>query len=47
MIIGNSTMGATMAQYCLIRKPEDFDLDAGLSYDVFMEMVKSLRFIEE
>jgi hypothetical protein len=45
MAIGNSKFSATMAQYCLTGNPEDFDLDAGLSYDIFLKIIKTIRFV--
>ncbi|WP_156924650.1 hypothetical protein [Burkholderia sp. WSM2230] len=47
MLIGNSKVSATMSQYCLARDATSFDLDSGISYDVFRQIVDSLRFIEE
>lgn len=46
VVIGNSKESATMSQYCLIRNPGGFDLDAGLSYDIFIKIVKSIHFTE-
>lgn len=47
MVIGNSKFSATMAQYCLTREPENFDLDTSLSYDIFLQIVKTIRFTEQ
>lgn len=47
MVIGNKKMSATMSQYCLARDPKDFDLDGGLSYDIFKEIIKTIRFVRE
>ncbi|NMG37423.1 hypothetical protein GRF61_23485 [Azoarcus sp. TTM-91] len=44
MIIGNSEATATMGQNCFTRQPENFDLAAGLSYDLFIKIVKSIEF---
>ena len=44
MIIGNSKESAIMGQYCLTRLDEDFDLDAGLSYNIFLRLIRSIRF---
>lgn len=46
MLIGNSKAAAVMGQYCLTRRDDDFDLDAGLSYGLFLKLVKSIRFID-
>lgn len=46
MVIGNSKESAVMGQYCLTRRDNDFDLDAGLSYNIFLKIVKSIRFVE-
>lgn len=46
MIIGNLKESAVMGQYCLTRRDDDFDLDAGLSYGIFLKIIKSIRFIE-
>ncbi|CAE6770392.1 hypothetical protein R69749_01207 [Paraburkholderia domus] len=47
MVIGNSKFSATMAQYCLTKDPENFDLDIGLSYDLFLQIIKTIRFSDQ
>ncbi len=47
LIIGNNKETITMAQYCFVRRHEDFDLDAGLSYGIFMEVVNSIKLLDE
>lgn len=45
LIVGNENMSAAMSQACLLRKSED-NIQVGLSYDVFIEMAKTIRFNE-
>jgi hypothetical protein len=47
MLIGNSKSSVTMQQYCVTRNPQEFDLDNGLSYDIFLKVVKSIHFNED
>ncbi|WP_423379882.1 hypothetical protein [Burkholderia sp. LMG 32019] len=47
LIIGNAKETVAMSQYCLVRRGGDFDLDAGLSYDIFMEILESIKLLEE
>jgi len=46
LMIGNDQMSATTNQFCLLRKRE-LSLEHGFSYDLFMDMVKTIRFKEE
>ncbi|GAB3627276.1 hypothetical protein PTE30175_01963 [Pandoraea terrae] len=46
MLIGNTKMSAHLAGACLLRE-RTTNLEEGLSYDLFMEMIKSIRFNEE
>jgi len=43
VMIGNRTMTAQLTGVCLLRRRES-DLENGLSYDIFYEMLKSLKF---
>lgn len=43
--VGNEAMTAQLTGVCLLRKKE-FSLENGLSYDIFMDMIKSLRFVD-
>lgn len=45
LVIGNDTVSAALGSYCFLSKKLD-NLDDELSYDVFMDMVKTLRFKE-
>lgn len=45
LIVGNAKETVAMSQYC--RRGGDFDLDAGLSYDIFMEILESIKLLEE
>lgn len=47
LIVGNAKETVAMSQYCLVRRGGDFDLDAGLSYDIFMEILESIKLLEE
>ncbi|TDY24086.1 hypothetical protein B0G81_4491 [Paraburkholderia sp. BL6665CI2N2] len=47
IVIGNSKSSATMQQYCVTRNAEDFDLDSGLSYNILLEMIKTIQFNED
>lgn len=47
MVIGNLKLSATMARYCLARDPKNFDLDAGLSHDIFLKIIKTIRFADK
>jgi hypothetical protein len=44
-MVGNATMTATEDGVCLLRKREN-SLENGFSYDLFMDMLKTLRFKE-
>ncbi len=46
MVIGNSRVSITMAQYCLAGNPNDFDLESGLSYDIFLKIIETINFSE-
>jgi hypothetical protein len=46
LVIGNKKMSAEMPMACLLRQ-ETTDLEKGLSYDLFMEMIKSIHFNEK
>lgn len=46
MMIGNSNESAVMSQYCLLNEDSFFDLDEGINYKMFLEIVNSLEFIE-
>lgn len=46
MVFGNEKMSAAMVQTCLLRKRE-FNIQQGLSYEIFMDMLKTLRFMDE
>lgn len=45
LVIGNDKVSAAFSAYCFLRKKVD-NLDDELSYDVFMDMIKTLRFKE-
>lgn len=45
-MVGNNAMTAQLAGVCLLRKRE-FSLENGFSYDIFMDMIKSLRLSEK
>ncbi|WP_272546121.1 hypothetical protein PPH94_015900 [Burkholderia cepacia] len=47
LVIGNAKETVAMSQYCLVRRDGDFDLDEGLSYEIFMEILKSIKLLEE
>lgn len=47
LILGNDKEVITMSQYCLVRRDENFDLDSGLSYRIFMDIIKSIKLIDE
>ncbi|VWC38892.1 hypothetical protein BAR24066_06821 [Burkholderia arboris] len=47
LIIGNAKETVTMSRYCLVRRGGDFDLDEGLSDEIFMEILKSIKLLEE
>lgn len=47
LVIGNVKETVAMSQYCLVRRDGDFDLDDGLSYEIFMEILKSVKLLEE
>lgn len=47
LVIGNVKETVAMSQYCLVRRDGDFDLDEGLSYEIFMEILKSVKLLEE
>ncbi len=47
LIIGNNKETVEMSQYCFVRRDEDFDLDVGLSYNIFMELVNSIKLLDE
>ncbi|WP_416268534.1 hypothetical protein SD235_16385 [Burkholderia cepacia] len=47
LVIGNAKETVAMSQYCLVRRGGDFDLDEGLSYEIFMEIIKSIKLLEE
>jgi len=44
VMVGNDAMTAQLTGVCLLRKRE-FSLENGLSYDLFMDMMNSLRFV--
>jgi hypothetical protein len=46
LMIGNKKMTAQLDGVCLLRKRE-FSLENGFSYDLFMDMLKTLSFNEE
>ncbi|WP_244788434.1 hypothetical protein [Cupriavidus pauculus] len=46
MLIGNSKESAVMSQYCLPKENGFFDLDEGINYKMFLEIINSLEFIE-
>ena len=46
VMVGNDRMTALLDGVCLLRKRE-FSLENGFSYDLFMDMLKTLRFKEE
>ncbi|MCA8349726.1 hypothetical protein [Burkholderia cepacia] len=46
MVFGNEKMSAAMVQTCLLRKHES-NIQQGLSYEIFMDMLKTLRFMNE
>jgi hypothetical protein len=43
LLIGNDQMSLTLSGYCFLRKHED-SLQTELSYDIFMDMIKTIRF---
>ena len=43
LLIGNDKMSLTLSGYCFLRKHED-SLQTELSYDIFMDMIKSIHF---
>jgi hypothetical protein len=45
VIVGNNKMSAQLDGVCLLRKRE-YSLENGFSYDLFFNMLKTLRFIE-
>ena len=45
LMIGNEKMLAQLGGVCLLRKKE-YSLERGFSYDIFMDMIKSIRFVE-
>jgi hypothetical protein len=46
VMIGNEKMTAQIAGVCLLRKRE-YSLENGFSYDIFMDMLKTLHFTEQ
>ncbi len=44
VMVGNDAVTAQLTGVCLLRKRE-FSLENGLSYDLFMDMMHSLRFV--
>ncbi|MGR3906601.1 hypothetical protein Q3A80_06105 [Burkholderia sp. SR8] len=46
MMIGNEKMVAQLGGVCLLRKKE-YGLENGLSYDIFMDMIKSIHFADQ
>jgi hypothetical protein len=46
VMVGNEKMTAQLGGVCLLRKRE-LSLENGFSYDLFMEMLETLRFMEE
>jgi hypothetical protein len=46
LVIGNAKMSAESAGTCLLKKSTT-NLEEGLSYDLFMQMIESIRFNEE
>ncbi|MBB1630360.1 hypothetical protein [Cupriavidus sp. UME77] len=46
VMVGNDKMTAQLDAVCLLRKRE-LSLETGFSYDLFMEMLGTLRFMEE
>ncbi|MFL9920612.1 hypothetical protein PQR75_35645 [Paraburkholderia fungorum] len=46
LVIGNTKMSAESANRCLLKKTTT-NLEEGLSYDLFMQMIESIRFNEE
>ncbi|MDN7900020.1 hypothetical protein [Burkholderia cepacia] len=47
LVIGNVKETVAMSQYCLVRRDGDFDLDEGLGYEIFMEILKSVKLLGE
>ncbi|MFM0267801.1 hypothetical protein [Paraburkholderia sediminicola] len=45
-VVGNSEMSAEFGGACFLRRPT-LSLENGISYNLFMEMVRSIRFIEQ
>ncbi len=45
VMVGNEKMTAQLGGVCLLRKRE-LSLESGFSYDLFMEMLGTLRFME-
>lgn len=45
VMVGNDVMTAQLTGVCLLRSRE-FSLENGFSYDIFIDMIKSMRFIE-
>ena len=46
LVLGNDKMSAEMPWACLLRK-KTTNLKEGLSYDLFMEMIRSIQFSEQ
>lgn len=46
MIIGNAKQTAVLKPYCFLSKREN-NLYHGLSFDIFMDMVKTIHFVEQ
>lgn len=44
--MGNERQSATMAQYCLSGDDSDFDLDDGINFKIFIEIIGSIEFVE-
>ena len=45
LVFGNDKMSASFPTYCFLRKKVN-DIDTELSFDVFMDMIKTIRFNE-
>ncbi|WP_166486973.1 hypothetical protein [Cupriavidus necator] len=47
MLIGNLKSSATLNQYCLPDKSGQFDLDRGITFEIFRKILNSLEFVEQ